>query len=160
MRSAPSILVAALALVACSDGLAPVTVGPPYLLRTVNGQPLPWSTPPGDSSYTPATITEGWVTLLDQTRAERHERIGRWVLAPNGVDSLWIGSEWTQTAAYERRSNRIILTYPTGMFEWFVPPQPAETLYVTHSGGLMLRLTGLVPPLDSVIKVYCTTSRC
>ena len=77
MRYAPSILAAALALVACSDGLAPVTVGAPYLLRTVNGQPLPWSTPSSDSSFTPATITEGWVTLLDQTRAQRHERIGR-----------------------------------------------------------------------------------
>ena len=160
MRSAPSILVAALALVACSDGLAPVTVGPPYLLRTVNGQPLPWSTPPSDSSYTPATITEGWVTLLDQTCAQRHERIGRWVIAPNGVDSLWIGSVWTEAATYERGSNTIILTYATSAFEWFIPPQPAETLYVTHSGGLMLRLTGLVPPLDSVIKVYCTTSTC
>src|SRR3989442_7907686 len=45
------IVAAALALLACSDALAPVTVGAPYLLRTVNGQPLPWSTPPADSQY-------------------------------------------------------------------------------------------------------------
>jgi hypothetical protein len=159
MRYALSVLVAGLALVAC-DGFAPVTVGTPYLLRTVNGQPLPWSTPSSDSSHTPATITEGWVTLLDRTRAERHERIGRWVMAANGIDSLWIGSVWTEGAIYERRSNTIILTYETSAFEWFIPPQPAETLYVTPRGGLMLRLTGLVPPLDSVIKVYCTTSSC
>jgi len=151
---------ALLALLACSDGLAPVTVGAPYVLRTVNGEPLPRTTPSSDSAFVPATITEGWVILLDQTRAQRHERIGRWVLAPNGVDSLWIGSDWTQTAAYERRSNTIFLTYPTSMFEWFVPPQPVETLYVTPRGGLILRLTGLVEPIDSVIKMYCTTNTC
>jgi len=37
-------------------------------------------------------------------------------------------------------------------------PQPAETLYVTRGGGLMLRVTNLVPPLDSVIKEYCTSA--
>jgi len=151
---------AALALVACGDALAPVTVGAPYLLRRVNGQPLPWTTPVTDSSYTAATITEGWVVFLDHSRAQRHERIGRWVLGPSRVDSQWIGSEWTEAATYERRSNAIIFSYGNNVLEWFVPAQPAETLYVTRGGGLMLRVTNLVPPLDSVIKEYCTTANC
>ena len=31
---------------------------------------------------------------------------------------------------------------------------------VTRGGGLILRETGLVSPLDSIIRVYCTTSNC
>jgi len=35
------VAVAFLALLGCSDALAPVTIGAPYRLQTVNGHPLP-----------------------------------------------------------------------------------------------------------------------
>ena len=150
---------AALALLACSDALAPVTVGSPYLLRTVNGQPLPWSTPPADSQYIPTTITDGSVTFLSDSLAERHESFGRWVLTPN-LDSIWLASEWTQVAFYKRGASTIVLTYPLFAPGAIGPSHASETLYVTRGGGLLLRETGLVPPLDCIIRVYCTRPNC
>src|SRR5882672_1259658 len=85
-----AVAVAFLALLACSDALAPVTIGAPYRLQTVNGHPLPWSTPPSDSQYIPLTITDGSVTFLDDSKAQRQENAGRWVLTPSG-DSIVAG---------------------------------------------------------------------
>jgi len=148
MRSV--IAAALLALLACSDAVAPVTVGAPYQLRTVNGQPLPWSTPPSDSQYIPMTIT---------ANAQRLETAGRWVLTPSG-DSQWLAYDWMQTAFYKRSVSSIVLTYPGYIQGAIGPSHAAETLYVTRGGALTLRETGLVRPLDSIIRVYCTPPSC
>jgi len=143
-----------LALLACGDALAPVALGAPYELRSVNGQALPWSTPPSDSQYIPTTITEGSVTFLSDTLAQRQETYGRWVIIRPG-DSTWLGGSWMQVALYKRGSSSVVLTYPLFIPGAIGPSQAAETLYVTSSGGLKLRETGLVPPLDSIVRVYC-----
>jgi hypothetical protein len=150
---------AAVALAACSDALAPITVGEPYLLRTINGAPIPWTTPVVDSAYLPTTITEGWITILDDSVAERHERFGRWVVGPLG-DSIPLLAEWTRTASYRRGSATIVLSYHVFDLGPLGPSRLTETLHVTRGGGLMLRQTGLVPPIDSIIRMYCTTPRC
>src|SRR6266496_945447 len=151
-----SVIAAALvALLACSDAVAPVTVGAPYQLQTVNGQRLPWSTPPSDSQYIPLTIVDGSVTFLDDSKAQRQESAGRWVLTPSG-DSVWLAYDWMQIAFYKRGASSIVLTYPGYIQGAIGPSHAAETLYVTR-GGLTLRETGLVSPLDSIIRVYCTT---
>jgi len=150
---------AVLALLACSDALAPVTVGAPYLLRTVNGQPLPWSTPPADSQYIPTTITEGSVTFLDDSTAERHESLGRWVIV-RPADSIWLSSAWSEIAFYKRGAGSIVLTYPGFLPGAIGPSHAAETLYVRRGGALTLRETGLISPLDSIIRVFCTTPNC
>jgi hypothetical protein len=148
---------AALALLACSDALGPLNVAEPYLLRTINGQPVPWTLPPADSQYIPGTITEGWITILNDSVAERHERFGRWVLNPNG-DSIPLFGEWTQTGSYERPGGRIIvLSYHFYVPGSLGPLQPVDTLFITRQGGLILRETGFVAPLDSLIREYCTT---
>jgi hypothetical protein len=148
-----------LVLAACSDAVTPA-IGEPYFLRTVNGQPLPWSTPTSDSTYLPMTITEGWITILNDSLAERHERYERLVLAPNGIDWLPIIAEFTNVASYERGLTTIVLTYlPSGGAVG--PPQPAETLQVTRRGALVLRqMVGYLPPLDSIVRVYCKAPSC
>jgi hypothetical protein len=92
---------------------------------------------------------------LNDTVAERHERLGRWVIDVNG-DSIPLFAEWTQTAGYELQFGRLVLTYHVFSFG-MGPSRPAETLYVAPRGGLTLRETGFVSPLDSIIRVYCTS---
>src|SRR6266496_1354487 len=159
MRSVIAAAAALLALLACSDAVAPVTVGAPYQLRTVNGQPLPWTTPPSDSQYIPTTIVDGSVTFLDDSKAQRQESAGRWVIVRPG-DSVWLASDWMQIAFYKRGASSIVLTYPLYAPGAIGPSHPAETLYVTRGGALTLRETGLVSPLDSIIRVYCTPLSC
>ena len=144
-----------LALVACSDALAPVTVGVVYQLRQINGQPVPWTAPLDDSAYVPGTITEGWITFLDASSAQRHERLERWVTGVNG-DSTLLFSEWTQTADYVRLAGKIVLTYP---------PSPGggrgvDTLHIGAHRSLILRATGYLSPLDSVVRRFCISSDC
>lgn len=150
---------ALLALFACSDALGPLTVGEPYLLWRVNGQPLPWAMPSSDSQYNPITITQGSVTLTNGTLAERQETYMRWVLDAQG-DSIPVIGAWRQIAEFRRQSDLLILSYYVFRPGSFGPSQPAETLYISPLGGLTLRETGLVPPLDSIVRVFCTTSSC
>ena len=145
------------ALLACGDSLAPVIIGQEYPLRRINGEAIPWSTPPTDSSYIPMTVTEGSVTFLDESRATHSETYGRWVIAPAG-DSIWLGGFWTYNADYERLPGKIVLTYDTLFPGLLGPPQPAETLYVAGRSALALRWTGLIAPLDSLIRMYCASS--
>lgn len=150
-------VMSALALVACSDALAPVTVGAVYQLRSINGHPMPW-TPPSDTVDLPGiafTVTEGWITFVDAASAQRHERYGRWVIDGNG-DSLFLASDWTETATYQRLPGKIVLTYP---------PSPGggagpDTLEVSGRGVLLLRKTGYLPPLDSIVRHFCITPGC
>ena len=155
MRAA--FIFASFELLACGDSLAPVTIGTDYQLRRINGKAIPWSTPPTDSSYVPMTVTEGSVTFLDKSRATRHETYGRWVLLPSG-DSTWLAGAWTYTADYERLHGKIVLTYVTFTPYSIGPPQPVETLYVAGTHALALRQTGMVSPIDSMIRLYCATS--
>jgi len=148
---------ALLALVACSDALAPasVTTGAVYQLRSINGQPLPWTTPPSDSAYIPMTVTEGWISFIDATTAQRHERHGRWVIGVNG-DSSFLVNDWTETAVYQRRAGKITLTYP---------PSPGggagvDTLYLGSRGSLILRQTGYLSSLDTIVRHFCITAGC
>lgn len=140
---------ALLALLACDDPLAPVRVGAVYQLRSINGQPLPWSPPPDDSAYNPMTVTEGWITFIDASSAQRHERAERWVPVANG-DSALIVNDWTQTAEYQRLPGKVVLSYP---------PAPgggagADTLYLGSGRSLILREVGYLSPLDTVVRQF------
>ncbi len=73
---------------------------------------------------------------------------------------MWVGYDWMQIAFYKRGASSIVLTYPGYTPGAIGPSHPAETLYVTRGGALTLRETGLVWPLDSIIRVYCTTLNC
>ncbi|HUC40684.1 MAG TPA: hypothetical protein VMR92_07595 [Gemmatimonadales bacterium] len=141
-----------LSLLAYSDALAPLTVGAVYQLRSINGQPLPWSPPPSDSVYIPAKVTEGWIAFLDASSAQRHERLERWVPGVSG-DSTLLVTDWTETAAYQRLSGKIALTYP---------PTPGggsgvDTLYLGPRGSLILRQTGYLSPLDTIVRHFCVS---
>src|SRR6266545_3255101 len=146
----PVIAAALFVLLACSDTIAPVTVGAPYQLRVVNGQPLPWSTPPSDSEYIPMTITDGSVTFLDDSNAQREEKTGRWVLTPSG-DSQWLAYDWMQIAFYKRGVSSIVLTYPGYIQGTIGPSHAAETLYVTRC-GLMMLSSGETRPVSRSVK--------
>lgn len=142
-----------LLLLACSDALAPVSVGAVYQLRRINGQPLPWTTPPSDSAFIPMTVTEGWISFSDASRAQRHERFEQWVFDSHG-DSTAIINDWTQTAAYQRLPGKIVLTYP---------PSPgggsgADTLYLGPRGSLILRWSGYLSLSDSIVRHFCISS--
>jgi len=152
---ATALFAALLALVACGDALAPVSVGAVYQLRNINGQPLPWNPPSSDSAYLPAKVTEGWIKFLDGSSAQRHERLERWVYLVNG-DSTLLVSDWTQTAAYERLSGKIVLSYPptTG------GGSGADTLYLGPRRSLILRQTGYLSPLDSTVRHFCISAEC
>ena len=154
MRANP-IVGGLLALLACSDALAPVSVGEVYQLRRINGQPVPWTPPLNDSAYIAATITEGWITFVDGSTAQRHERLERWVSGVNG-DSTLLVSDWTNTAAYQRLPDMIVLTYP---------PSPGggsgvDTLHLGPRGSLILRQTGYLAPSDSLVRHFCITTAC
>ena len=72
---APALYAALLALLACGDALAPVSVGAVYQLRNINGQPLPRNPPSDDSAYLPMMVTEGWIKFLDD-RASNARALG------------------------------------------------------------------------------------
>lgn len=143
------------ALLAACDG--PFEVGRPLMLANVNGQPLPWASPT-DTMAHPLKITEGWVRILNGGFAERHERLERWDFA-SPTDSTLLQSEWTQGGPYQWSPGRIVITYPLWSPGALGPPQPVETLYVSDR-GLTLRQTGFVPPLDSMIRAYCSEPSC
>ena len=152
---AVSVFAALLALLACGDALAPVRVGAVYQLRSINGQPLPWNPPPDDSAYLPMRVTEGWIKFLDGSSAQRHERWERWVLGVNGDSSLLV-NDWTQTAAYERLSGRIVLSYPPGPGGG----AGADTLYIGSRRSLILHHTGYLSPLGDMVRQFCISADC
>ena len=138
-------LVAALALLSCGDPLGPLTDGRPYALRAINGGPLPWSPP----FIRPTNqIAEGWVRIIDDARAERHERIE----AIDSLGAVMAVTEWTQSGRYKLGFGMLILTYDAGQFIPFAPG-PIDTFYVSGK-GLLLRETGFIPPLDTIVRSY------
>lgn len=154
-RMRAAFVLTSFALLACGDSLAPVHIGAEYQLRRINGQAIPWNPP--DNPYIVNTVTEGSVIFLDQLRATRHEAVGRWVSGPLG-DSVWVGGNWTYTADYERLPGKIVLTYLPFIPGSIGPSQRAETLYVAGRNALALRQTGMISPIDSMIRLYCASS--
>src|SRR5688572_24430735 len=97
---------------ACGDSAGPggagfVIYGRPYELRRVNGAPLPWSIPERDT-IPPAMITQGAITFLNGSQAQREESMLRWVLDGQG-DSVANIAAWSRVAAYRRDGERIVI---------------------------------------------------
>ena len=151
---APALIAALLALFACGDALAPVSVGAVYQLRSINDEPLPWNPPSDDSAYLPMTVTEGWIKFLDGSIAQRHERLERWVTGVNGDSSLLV-NDWTQTAAYDRLPGRIVLSYPPGPGGG----AGADTLSLGPRESLVLHHTGYLS-LGSTVRRFCISADC
>jgi hypothetical protein len=149
-------LVALSVSLACNESTGPI-IGQSYGLSRVNGQPMPFAFPAsfGDSS-TPLMLMEGWVTFLNASTAERHERLVRTILTSSG-DSVPLVSEWTYAGPYRRLPGRLVLTYPTWAPGPTGPLQAADTLLL-GAGQLTLRETGFVSPLDTLVRVYCLPS--
>ena len=161
MGSAPRLVAAAslaalIASLACGELTGP-RIGQSYRLSTVNGQPMPFAFPgTGGNSSTPLLMVEGWVTILSDSAAERHERLVRTILISSG-DSVPLIAEWTYAGPYHQLSRRLIITYPSWSPGQIGPRNSADTLNIV-AGGLTLRETGLLPPLDSLVRVYCLPS--
>lgn len=138
--------VAALALLSCSDALGPLADGTPYALRAINGEPLPWSAP----FDRPTTqIADGWVRILDDSRAERHERIE----ALDSLGAVVAVAEWTHAGRYRLAFGRLIITYEPWQLHTYGPRHPVDTFYASNK-GLRLRETGFIPPLDTLVRYY------
>jgi hypothetical protein len=131
------LLVAALS---CSSPLGPLVDGKPYALTTINGEPLPWTSPLGSQP-----IAVGWIKLLSTHVAERHEEIGT-------VDGGTYAT-WTYTGHYTLRFGVLIVDYrPIGPGGGG-PLHPVDTFYVSGN-GLVMRETGYIAPLDSIVRYY------
>lgn len=141
------------ALLACNDATGPA-IGRLYHLAAVNGEPIPFALPGtfGDSS-TPLMIVEGWVTILNSSTAERHERLLRTILTSTG-DSVPLVSEWTYTGPYRQLSGRFIISYPSWTTGQIGPSSPADT-FLLRAGRLTLRETGFQQPVDTLVRAYC-----
>jgi len=139
-------LLAVVALLSCSDSLGPLTDGEPYALRAINGASLPWSPP----FLRPTTqISGGWVKILDDSRAERHERIE----AIDSLGAVMAVAEWTHVGSYRLGFGRLIITYEAWQFSTYGPSHPVDTFYVSDK-GLLLRETGFIAPLDTLVRYY------
>ena len=138
--------VAALALLSCSDPLGPLTDGTPYALLEINGESLPWS-----RSVVPpvSRIVSGYVRIIDDALAERHERSE---LVDSAGTVVAVG-EWGRAGTYKLWFGRLIITYDAWPFGVPPPTRPVDTFYVSGK-GLLLRETGFVAPLDSLVRYY------
>ena len=139
-------LLAVVALLSCSDPLGPLTDGEPYSLRAINGASLPWSPP----FVRPTTqIADGWVRILDDSRAERHERIE----AIDSLGAVVAFAEWTQAGQYRLGFGMLIITYTAWQYSSYGPSQPVDTFYLSNH-DLLLRETWFIPPLDTLVRYY------
>jgi hypothetical protein len=125
--------VAAIAIVSCSDPLGPLIDGKPYALVRINGQPVPWTSPLGGS------ITDGSIKLDNDSLAERQEGF------TNGG--------WTFSGKYTLRFDRLIVDYRPGWQPGWGPLHPVDTFLVSGN-GLVLRETGFLAPVDSMVRYY------
>ena len=138
--------VAALALLSCSDALGPLTDGTPYALRAINGEPLPWSR----SFVTPTSrIANGYVKLIDDARAERHERTE----LIDSTGAVVGAGEWSRSGSYRLRFGMLIITYGEWPFGMSAPTRPVDTFHVSGK-GLLLRETGFLAPIDTLVRYY------
>jgi hypothetical protein len=147
MRSLAVILV--VAALSCGSPLGPLIDGQPYQLARINGEPLPWTSPISGG----VPITEGWIKLIDNKTAQRHER------AENGASV----SDWTVSGRYTLRFGVLIIDYrqpgPLPPSLNMGPTSPVanvnavDTFYVSGN-GLVLRERGYIAPLDSMVRYY------
>lgn len=144
MRRLPLCVSATLALVACSDGIGPLALGRPFALYSINNQPIPWESPLQAGQF----ITEGWVTIIDDVYADRHERI--MTFAGDTAVSM---AEWTFRGQWDQRRNRLTIDYGPAPSR-IGPLNQIDTLFISGD-RLVLRETGYVAPLDTMVRVYC-----
>ena len=146
MRMRRVAFVAALVLLSCNDAFGPLTDGAPYALRAVNGEPLPWSA----ATVTPTSrIASGRVRIIDDTLAERFERTE----LVDSAGTVVAAGEWGRVGAYKLRLGMLIITYEAWPFGPPPPTPPVDTFYVSGK-GLLLRETGFIAPLDSLVRYY------
>jgi hypothetical protein len=129
-------LIALLASASCDDSLSPLVLGTPYILSRINGDSVPW--------YADANkrIIEGWVTLNNDTLAERHE-----------ASTLVSGTtSWTVSGRYTARPGMLIVRYQRNPLEPG-PLHAVDTFYVSGT-GLTMREMGYPAPLDSMVRYY------
>ena len=123
------------ALISCSDPLGPLMDGKPYPLRTINGQALPWTSPPPGAWH----ITDGWVKIDNDSIAERHE-----TLLTVTADPV------TYFGPYTLTPRMLIIRYTSGG-----NPRPynaVDTFYVSGN-GLVMREVYTSPP-DTMVRYY------
>ena len=137
--------VAALALLSCSDALGPLTDGTPYALRAINGDSLPWSRPVLRPT---SRIASGYVKLIDDSRAERHERTE--LIDSSGA--VVGAGEWGRSGSYRLAFGMLIITYGDWPFGT-APTRPVDTFHVSGK-GLLLRETGFLAPIDTLVRYY------
>ncbi len=118
MRTA--IVVLALVLLSCTDVLDLLKAGQEYDLKTVDGQPLPWSSSAG------GFIDRGSVKIDDDTLAERSEFTNT--------------GDWTVTGRYQLKREMLIIDY--GMIRLSGPAERVDTFLVSGD-ELVLRVGGM-----------------
>ena len=147
---------ASVMMVACAEPAGP-PLGRTYRLSTVNGQPVPYrEVGIGGDTSSALFLMNGWVTILDGSRAERHASLARIVQTSSG-DSLRVVGEWTYTGRYLDHVGSILIEYGIWSPGQLGPDRRVDTLAV-RLGRLTLRETGFVPPIDSMVRVYCQRS--
>ena len=116
------IAIVALALVffGCTDIFDLLKAGQQYDLKTVDGQPLPWSSAAG------GFIASGSVKLDDDTLAERSEFTNT--------------GSWTVTGRYQLKRGMLIIDY--GMIRLAGPAERVDT-FVVSGDELVLSAGGL-----------------
>ena len=116
MRTA--IVVLALVLLSCTDVFDLLKAGQEYDLKTVDGQPLPWSSSAG------GFIASGSIKIDDDTVAERSEFTNT--------------GSWTVTGRYELKPEMLIIDY--GRIVLGGPAERVDTFFV--SGDELVLLVG------------------
>ena len=129
---------AALAL-SCDDPLGPLLDGKPYDLTRVNEEPVPWTSPGG------IRIEEGWIKILDDTLAQRHESFS------NGPSS----GSWTISGKYTLNFGGVLIVdyRPNWNFSMPGTQHPVDTFHVSGN-GLLLREAGFVIDPDTLVRYY------
>jgi len=141
------------AALACTETVGP-SVGPTYRLSRVNGGPIPFAEPgTGRDSVTPVYFEEGWIRILNGSFAERHESLKQTILT-NAGDSVPLVTEWTWVGRYRELPGSLVITYEFWRPGQIGPMQGVDTLTL-QVGRLSLREGQFVPPLDSLVRVYC-----
>src|SRR5207245_11073253 len=93
------------ALFACREAMAPLSIGQPYILTLINEQLLPFTLPVAPPAP-PAMIVYGSITIINDSIAERRERISE-----SSDPSVPPISDWTFAARYHRLPRGLVLQY-------------------------------------------------
>ena len=131
-------LLAGAVVVSCSDPYGPLRSGHEFFLTSINNDPLPWVSPVNGIQR----ITDGWIKIDGDSAAERHEKI-------DGV----VNGEWTYLGSYRIWHGMLIIKYVGWQQGNLGPYHAVDTFYVLPQ-GLVMRETGFIPPLDSIVRFY------